>query len=274
MAFTTLVYSSTENVHTMSIAFISPPKPITKSPGRKSSSCKNRVPKVSGVEHYRKTSEIEGISRSAAKLISMSTRPGSLAGYESALNKWVSWCCRQQIDPVCVPLSEMLNYLSTLFEKGLQYRTINSHSSVISAYHDYIDGKPVGKHPAVCALLTGVFNQRPPQPRYTFVWDVEIVLVYLKTNMPDNSQLSDKDLTRKLTVLMALSSASRASSLQHLNIKFMARNEMFYKCYFHKLHKSWKRGKAPPTISYQAYTQDPNLSVVKTLDEYISRTQG
>ena len=92
--------------------------------------------------------------------------------------------------------------------------------------------------------------------------------------MSDNLQFSDKDLTHKLTVLMALSSASRASSLQQLNIKFMARNEMSCKFYFHKLHKSWRRGKVPPTISYQAYTQDPNICVVRTLDEYISRTQG
>ena len=86
-----------------------------------------------------------------------------------------------------------MNYLSTLFEKCLQYEAINSHRSAISAYHNYVDGKPVGKHPRVCALLTGVFNQRPPQSRYTFVWDVETVLVYLKTNMSDNSQLSDQD---------------------------------------------------------------------------------
>ena len=32
-----------------------------------------------------------------------------------------------------------------------------------------------------------------------------------------------------------------------------------------------RAGEAPPTVSYQACTQDPNL-VVKTLDEYISRT--
>ena len=71
-------------------------------------------------------------------------------------------------------------------KKGLQYQTINSHRSAISAYHDYVDGKPVGKHARVCALLAGVFSQRPPQPRYTFAWDVEIVLVYFKTNMSDN----------------------------------------------------------------------------------------
>ena len=82
-----------------------------------------------------------------------------------------------------MPVTERLNCLSTLFEKSLQYRTINSYRSAISAYHNF------------CALLTGAFNQRPPQPRYTFVWNVEIVLVYLKTNMPDNSQLSEKDLT-------------------------------------------------------------------------------
>ena len=184
----------------------------------------------------------------------MSRRPGSIAGYELAWNKWVSWCCQQQIDPVCAPLSGILNYLSTLFEKGLQYRTINSHRSAISAYHDYVDGKPFGKHLRVYALLIGVFNQRPPQPRYTFVWEVEIVLVYLKTNMSDNSQLPDKDLTHKLTVLIAFSSSSWASSLQHLNIKFMARNDMSYTFYFHKLHKCWGSGKAPPTISYQAHT--------------------
>ena len=174
-----------------------------------------------------------------------------------------------------------MNYLSTLFEKSLQYRPINLHRSAISAYREFADGKPVGKHPRVCTLLAGVFNQRPPQPHNTFVWDAEIVLAYLKTNMSENPELSDKDLTHKLTVLMTLSSASRASSLQHLNIKFVAKNDMPYKFYFHKLHKSWWRDKTPPTISYQAYTQDPNLCDVKTmekplhvqtLDEYNFRT--
>ena len=119
--------------------------------------------------------KIEGISSSATKLISISRKPGSIAGYESAWNKWVSWCCWQQIDLVCAPLSGILNYLSKLFEQGLQYRTINSHRSAILAYHDYVDGKPAGKHPRVCDLLTGVFNQRPPQPCNTIVWDVEIL---------------------------------------------------------------------------------------------------
>ena len=103
MADTTLAYSLIKNVHTASIAFTSPPKPIGKSPGRKISSCENQVPKVR-VENYRESLEIEGISSTEAKLISMFRRPVSIAGHE-----WFSWCCRQQIYPVCAPLSGILN---------------------------------------------------------------------------------------------------------------------------------------------------------------------
>ena len=75
-------------------------------------------PKVSGVENYRKTLEMEGTSYNAVKLISMSRRQGFIAGYESACNKWVSWYCQKQIDPFCAPLSEILNFLYHSLKKA------------------------------------------------------------------------------------------------------------------------------------------------------------
>ena len=51
-----------------------------------------------------------------------------------------------------------VNHLSFLFDAGLEYRTIGCHRTAISAYHDYIDGKPVGQHPKVCALTKGHHN--------------------------------------------------------------------------------------------------------------------
>ena len=74
-------------------------------------------------------------------------------------------------------------------------------------------------------------------------------------------------------MLLALSSALRASSMQHLNINFMAKTKSCYKFYFNKLHKSWRKGKAPPAVTYQEYTQDESLCLVWTLDEYIARTE-
>ena len=45
----------------------------------------------------------------------------------------------------------------------------------------------------MCALLTGIFNEKPPQPRYTFTWDVDVVLRYIKNSMSVNSQFSEKN---------------------------------------------------------------------------------
>ena len=72
---------------------------------------------------------------------------------------------------------------------------MNSLRCTISAYHVHIDGKSVRKHPKVCALLTGIFNQRPEQPRYVFIWDVEIVLQYISTHLYDNPSRTDAYLT-------------------------------------------------------------------------------
>ena len=206
-------------------------------------------------------------------LISQSRRPGSITSCKSAWHKWTSWYLRKEIDPFCAPLSKILNYLSILFDEGLLYRTVNAHRSAISAYHNFINGEPIGKHPKICPLLTGIFNERQPQARYTFIWNVDVVLTYIKNNMSVSSQLSEKNLTCKLTVLLALSSALRASSIQHLNINFMAKTKSCYKFYLNKLDKSWRKCKAPPAFTYQEYTPNESLYVVRTLDEYIARTE-
>lgn len=150
--------------------------------------------------------------------------------------------------------------------------TINCHRSAISAYHDFCDGKPVGKHLRVCALLGGVFNERPPQPRYTFIWDVQRVLNNLSC-LEDNSTLSDKSLSHKFPMLLALTAASRASAIKHVNIAHMVHTTSFYTFTFQNLHKSWKKGGPPPSVTYYAYSKDKKLCVVAALDEYIKRSK-
>ena len=72
-------------------------------------------------------------------------------------------------DPISNKLSFVLDFLADLFHAGLEYSTINTHRSSISAFHDLIERFTVGKHPKVCNLMTGVFNKRPPKPKYCFV---------------------------------------------------------------------------------------------------------
>ena len=59
--------------------------------------------------------------------------------------------------------------------------------------------------------MKGVFNLRPSEPRYKYVWDVKVV-VDLKTLMP-LTESSLKMLTLKLTMLLVLLSGQRLQTL-------------------------------------------------------------
>ena len=143
----------------------------------------------------------------------------------------------------------------------------------MSAYHEHIHGTPAGQHPQVCALMSGVFNKKPPQPRYTTIWDIQVVLNHIKTNWADSKLLSDKQLTYKVTILLAFTSASRASTIHHLDTRFMTRTDNRYQFTFHKIHKSWRREKPSPTIEFYGFKEDKELCIVTTLDEYLNRTR-
>ena len=155
----------------------------------------------------------EGVSREASSLIIKSRRSSSNSNYESAWGKWAGWCAERKIDPFCSNINQILEFLSQLFRNGLQYRTINNYRSAISAFQDYIQGKPVGEQPRICSLVAGVFNSRPAQPRYCFIWNVQTVTDFIKSEWGQNEDLSDKYLTYKLTMSLALTSAFRVLGL-------------------------------------------------------------
>ena len=131
---------------------------------------------TSGLEGYRETLVKSGILERAAHLIVNSKRQSSSVNYNSSWKKWSSWCYRKQIDPFRCTINYVLDFLACLYEEGYAYWSINCYRSAISSFHEKIEGLPVKQHPKVCTLLTGVFNLRPPQPRYSSTWDVQIDL--------------------------------------------------------------------------------------------------
>ena len=66
--------------------------------------------------------------------------------------------------------------------------------------------------------MKGVFNSRPPEPRYSQTWEVSLVLDYIKALGP-NEKLSLKILSRKLATLLALVLAHRSSDLSRLTLQ-------------------------------------------------------
>ena len=173
----------------------------------------------SRLAHIRESYRSRGLSEGVIKMLSKSWRSSTESAYASAWRQWSSWCAERNLHPISAPVSGILDFLLEQFDAGKQYRTINTVRSVISMTHSEVDGVQVGQHPLVTRFMKGVFNSRPPAPRYSSTWDVNIVLSYLRS-LPDNTSLPLTLLTYKLAMLMALSNADRCSDLAALDLGF------------------------------------------------------
>ena len=106
-----------------------------------------------------------------------------------------------------------------------------------------------------------------------FVQSVESVINYIKTKWKNKENLSEKYLAYRFVILMALSSASSASAIHSHDVRFMVKLDDTYIFTFHKLHKSWRKGKAPPNPPPQKYPKDQELCVVSALNDHLKRTE-
>ena len=162
---------------------------------------------------------IEGLSARRQKLLDQGFNPRTVdllesdirskAQYNMKWTRFVKYCQKLKFDPFTCPVAVICNFLLTL---GGKFRTVSSWRSVLSKYHDPIDGMAVGKHPLVLRLIKGVFLANPPIPKYTSTWPLEKLLTYLSSLHP----IEDLDLatlSKKTATLVRLSTNSRSSTL-------------------------------------------------------------
>ena len=129
------------------------------------------------------------------------------------------------------------------------------------------EGCTFGNHPLVSRLLKGVFTKRPSLPRYHSVWDVGIVLKYLKTLHP-LEDLHLRDLTLKITMLIALLSGQRCQTIHALDMSEMqvvCHPNQQYVFQINKLLKTSRPGKHFSHLTLQAYPADEQLCIFKTI---------
>ena len=218
----------------------------------------------------RRSYRTEGLSDRVISIIRKSWRGSTESAYSSAWRQWDSWCFRRGIDPLSAPVRQILEFLYEQFEMGKQYRTINTLRSAISMTHDEVDGTRVGQHPLVSRFLKGVFNCRPPAPRYTTTWDVDVVLSHIKS-LPDNEHLSFQLLTHKVVMLMALTNADRCSDLAALDLCFRSFHGDGVKFIIPGLTKTRRKG-PPVEAFYSAFPEDPRVCPVRALQCYEKRS--
>lgn len=128
------------------------------------------------------------------------------------LNKWKEFCGKLHIDIFSPTVQQVLTFLTDLYEANASYSTLNTARSALSTIITLPGNISVGNHPLVARFLKGVFQIRPAMPRYKQIWDIDIVLNYLRTASPA-TKLSLKDLTCKVTMLLMLLSGQRIQTI-------------------------------------------------------------
>ena len=161
--------------------------------------------------------------------------------------------------------------MANLYQEGYQHRSLNSYRSAISSVHERVDGYTVGQHPLIIRLMKGVFNDRPPLPRYTSTWNVQTVLLHI-SSWGGNDSLSLKQLSWKTAILLALTCPSKAADLSQLNLSGKRDKPDGVTFFPHCLAKQSRQGKPVNEFFFPSFQHDTTICPVTTLKAYVERT--
>ncbi|PFX12724.1 hypothetical protein AWC38_SpisGene23265 [Stylophora pistillata] len=130
---------------------------------------------------------------------------------------------------------------------------------------------PLARHKIVCSFMKGVFNKRPPKPRYSNTWEVSLV-TGLFEKWPINRNLELKCLSRKCAILLALISAKQQSDLHALDLEFVQFLPEGVEFRIPGLTKTRTPGK-DVVFFFPALEDNVQLCPMACLREYIKKTE-
>ena len=231
---------------------------------------------VDGLPLFARAMRAAGFSQQVVNTMQLSRRTTSNRLYKTYLDRWENYCDQREIDPVRPGVHAGVEFLQSLLEdkqvtRG--YSAINTARSALSAVIQLESGGSFGDHPYVRVFMKGVFNKKPPTPRYVTVWDPEIVLKMLKGWSPAH-KLTLRKLTLKLIMLILLVTGQRGQILLALNMEAMEINNKEFKFKIKGADlKQGRRGYKPEILRLKAFPADKRICVHRYLSVYLQRTE-
>ncbi len=96
--------------------------------------------------------------------ITSARAPSTRHAYALKWNLFVEWCSSHREDPRRCPIRVVLSFLPQGFEQRLSPSTLKVYVAAITANHDPVEGKSLGKHDWVVRFLRGARKLNPPRP--------------------------------------------------------------------------------------------------------------
>ncbi len=173
---------------------------------------------VVGMAHTGPRAVIDGLPAGVQETIASARAPATRKLYSSKWGVFESWCLTRAIDPVKCPVGPVLEFLQERLTAGAAATTLRVYVAAIAAQRE-LDEIPLGRHRLVSAFMRGARRLRPVRPTAVPSWDLSVVLEGLvMAPFEPLESASDRILTLKVVLLLALTSLKRVGDLQAFSV--------------------------------------------------------
>ena len=177
--------------------------------------------------------------------------------------------CGRHRNPIKPTVNDILAYLGSIHQKGLKFSAFQTARAAINNFVRICGGSDFSSHFLIKKFMQGIFNMKPSLPKYDSVWDVQLVLRYIEKQ----DKLTLLELSAKLCMLFLLVTAQRCQTLHLIEIENIEMKDNIYVIKTRHKLKQTRPGYHLKDIILQPYDK-PKLCIVKTLKEYLIRTEG
>ncbi len=177
-----------------------------------------RALEVVGMAHTGSRAVMNVLPVEVQETIASARAPTTRKLYSTKWGVFESWCLARAIDPVNCPVGPVLEFLQERLTAGAAATTLRVYVAANAAQRE-LDEIPLGRHRMVSAFMHGVRRLRPVRPTAVPSWDLSVVLEGLVTApFEPLESASERILTLKVTLLLALTSLKRVGDLQAFSV--------------------------------------------------------
>ena len=215
------------------------------------------------------TLQDSGLSQKSTELLTHAWREGTRNQYNTAVRRWREFCCKGEIDPFAPTITHVVNFLTSLYEMGLGYSGVASARSALGNFIHIPGCSKLAEHPLIQGLLKGIGNVRPPQPRYTMIWDSSTLIRYLATLA--NDDLDFQGICHKTAALLTILSGQRVSTIQKFTVSHLELSDELAVFNMVGYLKQSKPSRKPQPVIFHRYPHNQRLCPVLLVKCYLQR---
>uniref|UniRef100_A0A1Y1L6N9 Tyr recombinase domain-containing protein n=1 Tax=Photinus pyralis TaxID=7054 RepID=A0A1Y1L6N9_PHOPY len=211
----------------------------------------------------------KGVDEDTARIMLASLATSTLKQYEVGLKLWWAFCKQNSLAPFRESVLDILKFLQTEYDRGLGYGSLNSFRSSLSV----IFSPSVAEDARIKRFFKGVASLRPPRPRYTTLWNPELVLKHLSSWFP-NEDISLEQLSLKLIMLLALVTAHRMQTFSLIELSHIIADAEGVRIFIPARIKTSGPNRNQPVLVLPFFKENSSVCAATTLIEYLNKTKN